>query len=117
MPIFILLTLVPTLTFYSYVLVQFMKEAARRRHHDTCTLIVPLQSENARLANYRLRESAPNRADQWYDSPPAIISRSSDAPEDAGIARAKVITARLKNRLGAYQPGAGRLGTKGAAKG
>jgi hypothetical protein len=117
MPIIILLTLVPTLTFYSYVLVQFMKEAARRRHHDTCTLIVPLQSENTRLANYRVREFAANRADQGYDWRPAIISRSSDAPEDAGVARAKVITTRLKNRLAAYQSGAGRLGAKGAAKG
>lgn len=117
MPIFILLTLVPTLTFYSYVLVQFMKEAARRRHHDTCTLIVPLQSENARLANYRLREFAPNRADQWHDSRPAIIPRSSDAPEDAGVARANVITTRLKNRLADYQSDAGRLRAKGVAKG
>jgi hypothetical protein len=117
MPIFILLTLVPTLTFYSYVLVQFMKEAARRRRHNTCALIVPLQSENARLANDRLREFAAHRADQWHDLRPTMISRSSDAPEDAGVASANVITTRLKNRLATYPSGAGRLAAKGAAKG
>src|ERR1700683_2036564 len=44
MPILIVLTLVPTLSFYFYVLVQLVMEANRRRHHDTCTLIVPLHS-------------------------------------------------------------------------
>lgn len=106
MPILILLTLVPTLTFYFYVLVQFMKEAARRRHHDTCTLIVPLQSENVRLANYSLREFSASRRGESYDS-----------REDAGAAHANVITTHLRNRLVAYQSGAARLAVKRAAKG
>ena len=111
------LTLVPTLTFYSYVLVQFMKEAARRRRHDTCALIVPLRSENARLANDKLPGLAADRTDQWRDLRPAMISRSGDAPEDAGVASANVIITRLRNRLVTYPSGAGRLAAKGAAKG
>ena len=52
MPILIVLTLVPTLSFYFYVLVQLMMEANRRRHHDTCTLIVPLHSVRSAEAEY-----------------------------------------------------------------
>src|ERR1700728_4113803 len=43
MPLLIVLTMVATLSFYFYVLVQFVMEAIRRRH-DTCTLAVPLHS-------------------------------------------------------------------------
>jgi hypothetical protein len=42
MPIVVFLVLLPTVAFYFYVLVQFWKEANRRRHHDTCAMIVPL---------------------------------------------------------------------------
>jgi len=114
MPMFILVTLVPTLTFYTYVLVQFMKEAARRRRHDTCALIVPLRSENARLANDKLPGLAADRTDQWRDLRPAMISRSGDAPEDTAGASANVIITRLRNRLVTYPSGAGRLAAKGA---
>ena len=51
MPILIALTLMPTLTFYFYVLVQFWKEAKRRRRHDTCVAIVPLHSVRAHDAD------------------------------------------------------------------
>src|ERR1700728_5451932 len=56
MPILIVLTLVPTLSFYFYVLVQLVMEANRRRHHDTCTLIVPLHSVRSAEAD-----------DDWLD--------------------------------------------------
>jgi hypothetical protein len=117
MPIFILLALVPTLTFYSYVLVQFVKEAARRRRHDTCALIVPLRRENARLANDSLPGFAADRTDQGRGLRLAMISRSGDASQDAAGASANVIITRLRNRLATYPSGAGRLAAKGAAKG
>jgi hypothetical protein len=107
MHIAILLALVPTLAFYFYVLVQFMKEAARRRNHDTCALIVPLHSENARHANYSVREF---RAQQNG----AATARDRGRTDSA---RAEIIVTQVKNRLAACAAGPARLAAKGAAKG
>jgi hypothetical protein len=47
MPILIALGLLPTLSFYFFVLVQFWKEAKRRRRHERCAAIVLLHSTGA----------------------------------------------------------------------
>jgi len=119
MPLLLILTLAPTLSFYFYVLVQFMKEATRRRNHDTCALIVPLHSESARQANYGAREFAAPRGGRSEDSRslaivPFAVARAN---EDADSARAEVIVTQVKSRLAAYQGGTGRLAAKHVAKG
>lgn len=119
MPIAIVLTLLPTLGFYFYVLVQFMKEASRRRNHDTCALIVPLHAESARQANYSVREFRSKqirepRNSQVVSAEPPTAERES---EDVDSIRAKVIVTQPKNRLAAYSPGAERMAVKHAAKG
>jgi len=111
MPIAILLTLVPTLAFYFYVLVQFLKEAGRRRNHDTCALIVPLHSENARHANYGVREFRPQR------SSAASVAATTRERERTDSARAEIIVTHVKNRLAAISAGPARLPAKRAAKG
>ena len=116
MPLLLVLTLLPTLSFYLYVLVQFMKEAARRRSHDTCALIVPLQSESARHANYGVRELAA-RPGKYENSPALSGVASAGGREDGGHAQGEVIVTQLKSRLAAYQGGTGRLAAKHAAKG
>jgi hypothetical protein len=116
MPIAILAALLPALSFYLYVLVQFMKEASRRRNHDTCALIVPLHSEGPRHANHSVRELRPKRTNELRNSPPASAPAASGSG-DAASERAKVIVTQLKTRLAAYSSGTGRLAVDRAAKG
>ena len=119
MPLLLILTLAPTLSFYFYVLVQFMKETTRRRNHDTCALIVPLHSESARQANYGVRELAAPRAKRHEGSRMVSLAPFAveDTNQDADSPRAEVIVTQLKSRLAAYQGGTGRLAAKRAAKG
>lgn len=118
MPILIVLTLVPTLSFYVYVLAQFVIEASRRRRRDTCAVIVPLTSIRARDEEYNLRrldESAP-RAAAVRELPP-VSDFAADVAEIEPPARAAVVSTYLKSRVTAFQPGAERLAVKRAAKG
>src|ERR1700722_3538479 len=52
MSLLIILTLVTTLSFYFYVLVQFVMEAIRRRRHDTRNLAVAVHSGRSADAGY-----------------------------------------------------------------
>ncbi len=117
MRIFILLTLVPTLTFYVYVLVQFVKEAARRGNQGSCARIVPLHSENARRANYGVRESGTDPFQEFRISNAASAAPCSGKSLGADSERARVIVIRVKERLAAYSSGTGHLVVKRAAKG
>lgn len=103
MPILIVLTLVPTLSFYVYVLAQFVIEANRRRRRDTCVAIVPLQSVRAR--DKAKPELAP------------ISEFTANLAEIEPPAQAVVVSTFLKNRVTAFQSGTGRLAAKRAAKG
>jgi hypothetical protein len=120
MPILIVLTLVPTLSFYFYVLVQFWAEANRRRHHDTCAIIVPLQSVRARE-----EEEEHNPRGRWESGSrtavkPELASLSEFAADFAEIeppARAAVVAAYLQNGVASVQSGTGRFATRRSAKG
>jgi hypothetical protein len=106
MPILIVLTLVPTVSFYFYVLVQFWAEANRRRHHDTCAMIVPLRSVR------RMEHESGIAA-----TPEAASEYAADLGEIEPSADATVVSTYLKNRVAAFQSGTGRLGVKRSAKG
>jgi hypothetical protein len=117
MPILIILTLVPTLSFYFYVLVQLVMEANRRRHHDTCTLIVPLHSVRSAEAEYdRLdgQKRAGGNDIGGADPVPAPIAEQRPSP---GPARGQVLSNFLRNRLSVMGPQTGGLSAKRAAKG
>src|SRR6202034_538792 len=73
MPLLVVLTVVPTLSFYFYVLAQFVIEANRRRHHDTCTLIVPLHSVRSAGADCdRLDENNQSGGDDIGSADPVL---------------------------------------------
>jgi hypothetical protein len=118
MPILIVLTLVPTLSFYFYVLVQFWAEANRRRHHDTCTMIVPLHSVRAAQAEYDLQneyESQPGAQDTalaTHALEPGAEERLSKQPPHP-----KVLSTYLQNRFLAIRSQTARLQVRRAAKG
>ena len=117
MPILIVLTLVPTLSFYFYVLVQLVREAHRRRHHDTCTLIVPLHSVRSAEAEYdRLDENNQSGGDDIGSADPVLRpiakERSSQGP-----ASNQLVSDFLRNRLSVISSQTGRLAAKHAAKG
>ena len=117
MPLLLAVTIVPTLSFYFYVLVQFMKEATRRRNHDTCALIVPLHSESARHANYGVRDFTGPGLRQTEGSPAISIAPSVENRDCGGSERAEVIVTQLKSRLSAFQGRTARLAAKHAGKG
>jgi hypothetical protein len=117
MPILIVLTLVPTLSFYCYVLVQFWAEA-RRRRHDTLAMIVPLQSIHAHEEEYNRRR--PNESASQAAATPELASVSELAADLAEIeppAHGAAVTAYLRNRVAAFQSGTGRLAVRRSAKG
>jgi hypothetical protein len=116
MPILIVLALVPTLSFYVYVLVQFRAEAHRRRQHDTCTMIVPLHSVHARDEEYNLRR--PNETGSQTTATPELAKVSAaNLAEIEPPARAPDVATYPRNRVAAFQSGSGRLAVKRAAKG
>jgi len=117
MPILIVLTLVPTLSFYFYVLVQFVMEAKRRRHHDTCTLIVPLHSVRSAEAAYgRLEENyQPGGNDMGIADP--VLRPIANERLYQGPAAGQVLSTFLRNRLSVISSQTGRLTAKHAAKG
>ncbi len=104
MPILIALGLLPTLSFYFFVLVQFWKEAKRRRRHERCTPIVRLHSARARES-----ESVPVA---WPGprslSGPGLTERPADVT---------VVKKYSKNRLAVLPYGPGRLALNRSAKG
>jgi hypothetical protein len=117
MPILIVLTIVPTLSFYFYVLVQFWAEA-RRRRHDTLAMIVPLKSIHAHEEEYnrrRLDESASQAAAKPELAP--VSELAADLAEIDPPARAAVVATYLRNRVAAFQSGTGRLAVRRTAKG
>jgi hypothetical protein len=117
MPILIVLTLVPTLSFYFYVLVQFWAEAKRRRH-DTLAMIIPLHSIRAHEEEYnrrRLDEGASQATAKPELAPVSEIG--ADLAEIEPPARAAVVATSLKNSVAAIQSGTGRLGVRRTAKG
>jgi len=116
MPLLIVLTMVATLSFYFYVLVQFVMEAIRRRH-DTCTLAVPLHSvRSADAGNDRLdEENQPGRNDMESADPvlsPIAKQRPSQSPSSG-----QILSTFLRNRLSVISTQTGRLPAKHAAKG
>jgi hypothetical protein len=104
MPILIILGLLPTLSFYFFVLVEFWKESKRRRRQERCAAIVQLHSTRAReLESVSVAWPGP---------------RSLSGPELAGRpAGVTVVPKYSKNRLAvlAYEPG--RLALNRSAKG
>jgi hypothetical protein len=118
MPILIVLTLVPTLSFYFYVLVQFWAEATRRRRHDTCTMIVPLHSVRAAQAEYD-RQNENGRQPGGQDAAAATQTLESDADTQLLEAQphAKVLSTYLRNRFLVTPSQTARLAVKRAAKG
>jgi hypothetical protein len=120
MPILIVLTLVPTVSFYFYVLVQFWAEANRRRHHDTCAMIVPLESMRAREQEeeHNPRGRHESRSRRAVEPEPAPVSElAADWAEIEPPARSAVVAAHLGNRVAAFPSGTERLATRRAAKG
>jgi hypothetical protein len=117
MPIVIVLTLVPTLSFYFYVLVQFVIEANRRRHHDTCTLIVPLHSVRSAEAGYDgLDENNQPGGDDMVGADPALHPTAQQRPSE-NPSSGQVLSTFLRNRLSVISSQTGRLPAKHAAKG
>jgi hypothetical protein len=101
MPILMVLTLVPTLSFYFYVLVQFVMEANRRRHHDTCTLIVPLHSVRSAEAEYdRLDDYKRAGGNDMGDADPVLRPAVKQRPTQ-GPASGQVLSSFLRDRLAA----------------
>jgi hypothetical protein len=94
MPILIVLGLLPTLSFYFYVLVQFWKEAKRRRHHDACVATVSLHSVRAPAAD-----------SVAADRPRSRSNSGSERTERS--ARAEIAATYLKNRLSVVPSGTG----------
>jgi hypothetical protein len=117
MSLLIILTLVTTLSFYFYVLVQFVMEAIRRRRHDTRTLAVPLHSVRSADAGYdRLDEDdQPGGNDRGSADPllsPVAKQRTSQSPSSG-----QVLSTFLRNRLSVISSQTDRLPAKHAAKG
>ncbi|HTP87118.1 MAG TPA: hypothetical protein VMJ34_09220 [Bryobacteraceae bacterium] len=113
MPILLVVTLVPTLSFYFYVLVQFAREANRRRRRHTRALVLPLQKEA--YDALEMDDGEPRVAEI------AIASRiarpaAALAPE-AAPAEDKVVPTYLKSRFAVYASQTGRLAPRRAAKG
>ncbi len=106
MPLLLIVTLVPTLSFYCYVLAQFVREAGRRRMHDTCALIVPLRSETAR------------RGRPAQDPPMPVFAQQTHRFQADDPDRIKFVVTQPKNRLASYQGEATtHLAVKHTAKG
>jgi hypothetical protein len=118
MPILVVLTLVPTLSFYFYVLVQFWAEANRRRRHDTCMMIVPLHSVRSAETEYGLRDEserqpgANDAAGATQPFQPVAVEQHSQGP-----APTNVPSTYLRNRFLTIPSQTGRLAAKRAAKG
>jgi len=104
MPIVVFLALLPTVAFYFYVLVQFWKEANRRRHHDTCAMIVPLHPA-------RTPEISSDKA-AWPGFPSVSGRERTARPE-----RARVLEMCLNNRRAARASEPGCSSAKQVAKG
>jgi hypothetical protein len=104
MPIVVFLALLPTVAFYFYVLVQFWKEANRRRHHDTCAMIVPLHP-------VRTSEIGSDKA-TWPGFPSVSGRERTARPE-----RARVLEMCLNNRRAARVSEPACSAAKQAAKG
>jgi hypothetical protein len=120
MPILIVLTLVPTVSFYFYVLVQFWAEANRRRHHDTCAMIVPLESMRARKQeeDHNPAGRQESRSRRAVEPEPAPVSESAaDWAEIEPPARAAAVAAYRENRVAAFPSGTERFATRRSAKG
>lgn len=117
MPILVVLALVPTLSFYFYVLVQFVVEANRRRHHDTCTLIVPLHSVRSAEAGYdRLDENNPPGGNDMGNADPVLRPIAKQRPSQSPSS-GQVLSTFLSNRLSVTSSQTDRLPAKHAAKG
>jgi hypothetical protein len=117
MPILIVLALVPTLSFYFYVLVQFVMEANRRRHHDTCTLIVPLHSVRSAEAEHdRLDENHQSGGHDIGSADPVLRPIPKERPSQ-GPAGGQVLANLLRNRLSVISSQTGRLAAKHGPKG
>jgi hypothetical protein len=118
MPILIALILAPTMTFYFYVLVQFFKEANRRRQHLTWAGIVPLPSARVREAqvDLRLAKEPALGANASAVAAPAHVAPTDGAPTGPS-APANVIATYLKNRWIVMPSGTERLAVKRQAKG
>jgi hypothetical protein len=118
MPILVVLTLVPTLSFYFYVLVQFWAEANRRRRHDTCVMIVPLHAVRSAETEYGPRNesdrqpSANGAAGATQTFQPVTVERRSQGP-----APANVPPTHLRNRFLTIPSQTRRPAAKRAAKG
>lgn len=104
MPILIVLGLLPTLSFYFFVLVQFWKEAKRRRRHERFAAIVRLHSARAQESDY-VPAASPG---------PRSLSGPELTERPAGVT---VVTKYLKNRLAVLPCGPGRLALNRSAKG
>src|SRR5271170_4100136 len=104
MPILIVLGLLPTLSFYFFVLVQFWKEAKRRRRHERCAGIVRLHSARAPESEY-VPAASPG---------PRSLSGPELTERPAGVT---VVTKYSKNRLAVLPFGTGRLALNRSAKG
>lgn len=113
MPILLAITLVPTLSFYFYVLVQFAKEAIRRRRRHTRALVLPLK--NREYDALEMREHEP-RVDE-IDVASQISQPSGTQGARAAAAPPEVLPAHLKNRFVVYASQTGRLAAKRAVKG
>jgi hypothetical protein len=104
MPILIALGLLPTLSFYFFVLVQFWKEAKRRRRQERCAAIVRLHSARAREPEY-VPVAWPG---------PRSLSGPELAGRPAGVTHG---TKYSKNGLAVLPCGPGRLALNRSAKG
>ena len=117
MPLLVVLTVVPTLSFYFYVLAQFVIEANRRRHHDTCTLIVPLHSVRSAEADCdRLDENNRPGGNEVRSADPLPRPIAKERPSQRPV-NGQVLSNFLRNRLSVISSQTGRLAAKHAAKG
>jgi hypothetical protein len=118
MPILIALVMAPTLSFYFYVLVQFWKEAGRRRNHLTSAGIVPLPSAGVRRAELELERAIARATGADHVTVAASAPRlAAELARAERSERAKVVATYLKNRLAVIPSGTGRLAVKRSAKG
>jgi hypothetical protein len=117
MPILIVLTIVPTLCFYCYVLVQFVMEANRRRRHETRTLIVPLRSVRSAETGYdrHAANNLPGGNDRGGAVP--VLGPIADQRPSRSPSSGQALSTFLRNRLSMISSQTGRLPAKHAAKG
>ena len=117
MPLLVVLTVVPTLSFYFYVLVQLVREANRRRHHDTCTLIVPLHSVRSAEAEFDRLDENNQSGGSGIGSADPVLRPIAEERRSQGPASRQVLSNFLRNRLSVISSQTGRLAAKHAAKG